>query len=126
MKEQERNMNEQESKSNRLAGGYARNTRQHSRFRLDVDVTVQSPTQGLVPANSLDISQSGMSAIVPIHLPVGQIVELAFKLPLRPVRIVAAVRQHHGFRYGFQFVEPDDSTLHTIRESCCLLEKLDC
>jgi hypothetical protein len=54
-----------------------------------------------------------------------QIVELDFKLPLRPVRLVAAVRQNHGFRYGFQFLDPDDPTLHTIRESCCLLHKID-
>jgi signal transduction histidine kinase/CheY-like chemotaxis protein len=118
-------MNEPEPKSGQSAVYRARNTRRHSRFRLNVDVTIQSPTQGLVPANALDISESGMSAVLPIHMPPGQIVELDFKLPIRRVRVVAAVRQNHGFRYGFQFVEPDDAMLHTIRESCCLLEQID-
>ena len=103
---------------------YARSTRQHSRFRLSVDVAIESPTQGLVPGNALDISEAGMSALLPIHLPVGQIVGLDFKLPIRRVRLVASVRHNHEFRYGFQFVAPDDATLHTIRESCRLLGEI--
>jgi hypothetical protein len=118
-------MHEEENKSNQLAAEYARKTRQHPRFRLSVDVTIESPTQGLVPANSLDISVSGMSAVLPIHLPVGQIVGLDFKLPIRRIRLVATVRQNNEFRYGFQFVEPDFASLHTIRESCCLLEQIE-
>jgi PAS domain S-box-containing protein len=118
-------MTQPEPKRRQQAVDYAGNTRRHSRFSLNVDVSIQSPTQGLVPANALDISESGMSAVLPIHLPVGQVVELDFKLPIRRVRLIAAVRQNHGFRYGFQFVEPDDATLHTIRESCCLLGQID-
>jgi CheY-like chemotaxis protein len=118
-------MNEQERKSSQSNVDYARNTRQHSRFRLNVDVNIQSPTQGLVPANALEITESGMSAVLPIHLPVGEIVEVDFKLPVRRMRLVATVRQNHGFRYGFEFVEPDDANLHTIRESCRLLEQID-
>jgi hypothetical protein len=37
----------------------------------------------------------------------------------------AAVRQNQAFRYGFEFVKPDDATLRTIRESSRLLEKLE-
>jgi hypothetical protein len=118
-------MNEPEPKTRQSAVGHARNTRQHSRFTLPVDVTVQSPTQGLVPANALDISESGISAVLPIHLPVGEIVELDFKLPVRRIRLFATVHQNHEFRYGFQFVEPDDTTLDTIRGSCRLLEQID-
>ena len=101
------------------------NTRRHVRFKLNVDVTVRSPTLGPVPANALDISESGLSAILPLHLPAGETVELDFKLPIRPMRLVAAVRQNHHFRYGFEFVEPEGVTLQTIRESCRLLEQID-
>lgn len=106
-------------------GGHTRKIRQQSRFKLNVDLNIQSPTQGLVPATSLDISESGVSAVLPIHLPVGEIVELRFDLPIQHMRLSAAVRQNHEFRYGFEFVKPDDVTLRTIRESIRILEKLE-
>jgi hypothetical protein len=95
------------------------------RFKLNVDLNIQSPTQGLVPATSLDISESGLSAVLPLHLPVGEIVELSFDLPTQHMRLSAAVRQNHEFRYGFEFVKPDDATLRTIKESSRLLDKLE-
>jgi CheY-like chemotaxis protein len=106
-------------------GGHTRKIRQRSRFKLNVDLNIQSPTQSLVPATSLDISESGLSAVLPLHLPVGEIVELSFDLPTQHMRLSAAVRQNHAFRYGFEFVKPDDATLRTIRESSRLLEKLE-
>jgi two-component system cell cycle sensor histidine kinase/response regulator CckA len=107
-----------------LALNELRNSRRHLRFKLNVDATVHSSTQGHVLANTLDISESGLSAILPIELPLGEIVELDFQLPILRVRVVASVREHYRLRYGFEFVEPDDATLRTIRESCALLEKL--
>jgi len=99
-----------------------RNSRRHLRFKMNVDVTVHSPTQGLVLAHTLDISESGLSAILPIELPSGEIVELDFQLPISRVRLVAVVREHYRLRYGFEFVEPDNASLQAIRDSCAPLK----
>jgi hypothetical protein len=40
-----------------------------------------------------------------VDVPLGEVVELAFMLPLGPVTINAVVRQQNAFRYGFQFLE---------------------
>jgi two-component system, cell cycle sensor histidine kinase and response regulator CckA len=118
-------INEPAPENGGSAVGSILNTRKHVRFKLNVDLTVFSPTLGPVPANALDISESGLSAILPLHLPSGETVELDFRLPIRHLKVVAVVRQNHHFRYGFQFVEPDGATVRTIRESCSLLEKID-
>ncbi len=114
-----------EPENSQLALERVRNSRQHLRFKLNVDAIVHSPTQGLVPANTLDISESGVSAILPVELLSGEVVDLDFKLPIRRVRVVAVVRESYKFRYGFEFVKPDEATLRTIRESCALLEQVD-
>jgi PAS domain S-box-containing protein len=118
-------VSDQQVESRHSVGGHTRKIRQQLRFKLNVDLNIQSPTKGLVPATSLDISESGVSAVLPIHLPVGEIVELSFDLPIQHMRLSAAVRQNHEFRYGFEFVKPDDATLRTIKESSRLLDKLE-
>ena len=55
--------------------------------------------------HTVDISESGISALLILELPLGEVVELAFSLPLGPVKIYAMVRQKNAFRYGFQFME---------------------
>jgi len=80
--------------------------RQYPRFKLEMEVTVISPTSGLAPGRTLEISERGMSAILPVELPLGEMVELNLKLPLGSVHMRAAVRNRNVFRHGFEFVQP--------------------
>lgn len=79
--------------------------RRQPRFKIEVDITVRSRTSGTLKGHTVDISESGLSAILKIEVPVGELVELEFTLPFGPVTIYALVRQHAAFRYGFQFAE---------------------
>jgi hypothetical protein len=79
--------------------------RRYSRFKLEVDVTVRSKTLGLVPGMTVEVSESGMSTILPVDLPVGETVELHIGLPLGSVDLRAVVRNRNAFRYGFEFAD---------------------
>ena len=91
--------------------------RRQPRFKLEVDIGISSRTCGVLKGHTVDISESGISAILRIEVPVKEMVELEFLLPLGPVRIFAVVRQRNAFRYGFQFVQ-SDSTKEVIQATC--------
>jgi hypothetical protein len=78
--------------------------RRHPRYKLEVDVRVY-PRNAAVRGHSVDISESGISAMLRVEVPVGEVVRLEFSLPLGPVEVHALVRQRNAFRYGLQFVE---------------------
>ncbi len=71
----------------------------------------------VVRGHTVDISESGISAMLRIEVPVGEVVRLAFNLPLGAVEVHALVRQRNAFRYGFQFVE--SSTAQEIIGRTC-------
>lgn len=54
------------------------------------------------------------------ELPVGEIVEMEFTLPLGPVRTYAIVRQRNAFRYGFQFIKSHEAD-EVIHRTCSQL-----
>ncbi|MGA7290333.1 MAG: PilZ domain-containing protein [Terriglobales bacterium] len=84
--------------------------RRSPRFGLQVDITIHSRTCGVLKGHTVDISESGLSAMLTMDVPVDEIVELDFVLPSGPVNICATVRQRIAFRYGFQFL--DQSAVH--------------
>lgn len=53
----------------------------------------------------MDLSESGISAMLRVEVPLNEIVRLEFGLPMGNVEVLALVRQRNAFRYGFQFVE---------------------
>jgi len=59
----------------------------------------------VVQGHSVDISESGISAMLREEVSVGAVVRLEFTLPPGHVDILAVVRHRNAFRYGFQFVE---------------------
>jgi hypothetical protein len=87
-----------------------RGKRRHRRLELEAEVTVRSES-GLVPGRSLEVSESGMSAILPVELHVGEKVELQIKLPPTPATARAIVRNRNVFRHGFEFVQPLRETI---------------
>ena len=102
------------------AAGKARvlvDARHQPRFKLVVDITLTSRSCGILKGQTVDISQSGVSVMLRLEAPVGDLVELQFVLPLGSVKVYAIVRQRNAFRYGLQFVgnSPNEIILATCR-----------
>jgi PilZ domain-containing protein len=79
--------------------------RRHPRFKLEVDICVYPRDCLAVRGHTVDISESGISALLGIEVPLGEVVRLEFTVPFGEVDALAMVRQRRAFRYGFQFVE---------------------
>lgn len=84
---------------------HASERRRHSRLEIDAEVVVRTSTEFL-PGQALDISESGMSAILPVELDRGEEVELTIKLRPRTVTTRAVVSNRNVFRHGFEFLHP--------------------
>lgn len=91
--------------------------RRHPRFQIKVDIRVYPRDCPVVRGHTVDISESGISAMLRDEVPLGEVVRLEFALPDGKVEILAMVRQRTAFRYGFQFVELG-STKDLIGRTC--------
>lgn len=103
--------------------GDLREARRDLRFKLYVNVTIRSHSKGWVLGRTLEISERGLSATLPLELPIGEVVTLDLTLRIGNMNVHATVRDRNAFRHGFQFLEPNPA-LHMIRENCCLLERI--
>jgi hypothetical protein len=92
-------------------------TRHEPRFKFVVDITIRTRSCGVLAGHTVDISESGISAMLKIEVPLSEIVELGFMLPIGRVNISAMVRQRDAFRYGFQFIG-SDAAQDVIRSTC--------
>jgi len=91
--------------------------RRQPRFKIEIDIRIKSRTCGMLKGRTVDISECGIAAILPIEAPLGENVEMNFTLPSGPLTIHAIVRQRNAFRYGFEFV--DSELVHeVIRRTC--------
>lgn len=95
----------------------AMDARRHPRFNLEVEICVYPRNAEVIRGHTVDISESGISAILRVEVPVGEVVRLAFSLPSGDVEVHAMVRQRNAFRYGFQFVEAS-SAQDVIGQTC--------
>jgi c-di-GMP-binding flagellar brake protein YcgR len=91
--------------------------RRHPRYKLEVDLRIYPRNAQVVRAHSVDISESGISAMLRVEVPLGEVVRLEFAVPTGDVQIHALVRQRSAFRYGFQFLEAI-SQLEIIQKTC--------
>lgn len=91
--------------------------RRHPRFKLDVEIRVYPRDAPVLRGHTMDISRSGVSAMLREEVPLGEMVRLEFTLPVGDVELLAMVRQRSAFRYGFQFVEAS-SALDFIGRTC--------
>lgn len=94
--------------------------RRHPRYKLEIDVRIYARNKQVVRGHSVDISESGISAMLRVEVPLGEVVRLEFTLPTGEVEVHALVRQRQAFRYGFQFVE-DSFAQQTIARACTQL-----
>lgn len=79
--------------------------RQSPRFKIEVRICVYLRDRPVLRGRTVDISESGIAAMLMEEVPLGEVVRLEFTLPLGEVELHALVRQRRAFRYGFQFVE---------------------
>jgi len=91
--------------------------RRHPRYKLEIDVRIYPRNSAVVRGHSVDISESGLSAMLRMEVPVGEVVRLEFAVPTGEVEIHALVRQRNAFRYGFQFLEAI-SQLEIVARAC--------
>jgi hypothetical protein len=96
---------------------YIGEVRRHPRFELQVHIEIKSRTSGVLKGRTVDISESGIAAMMRVDIPVGEVVELSFTLPLGQVAIYAIARERNAFRFGFEFVESNSSN-EIIRHTC--------
>ncbi len=100
-----------------VRSGAIPDARRQPRFKLAVKLQIDSKACGLLYGYTEDISESGISALLKLEVPLGEFVELQFELPYGPVTVYATVRQRNAFRYGFQFVE--SHAAHDIIHATC-------
>jgi c-di-GMP-binding flagellar brake protein YcgR len=91
--------------------------RAYPRFKFEVDISVQARHGELLRGRTVDISESGISALLKIEVEVGVVVQLEFSFPLDHISALAVVRQKSAFRYGFQFADADGNR-ELIRRAC--------
>jgi len=84
--------------------------RRHPRFKVEVDIRVYPRDAPVVRGHTVDISESGISAMLREEVPLGGVVRLEFTLPLGEVEVLAMVRHRNAFRYGFQCVEASSAS----------------
>ncbi len=94
--------------------------RRHPRYKLEVSICVYPRNASVVRGHTVDVSESGISAILRVEVPVGEVVRLEFELPDGPVEVHAMVRQRNAFRYGMQFIE-SGSVHAAIARTCSQL-----
>jgi hypothetical protein len=80
--------------------------RRAPRVRLEVEVNIHHSNAGLVPGRTVDVSESGISALLPVELAIGEVVKLEIASRLKPVMVGAVVRNRNASRYGFEFEQP--------------------
>lgn len=91
--------------------------RRHPRYKLDIDVRIYARNSPVVRGHSVDISESGISAMLREEVNIGEVVRLEFTVPTGDVVIHALARQRNAFRYGFEFLEAI-SQLEIIQRAC--------
>jgi c-di-GMP-binding flagellar brake protein YcgR len=94
--------------------------RRRPRFKLEAEIQVYARNEPVLWGHTVDISESGISAMLRDEVPLDAVVRLEFEVPLGSVQISAVVRQRNAFRYGFQFLEAS-TALETIGRTCAQL-----
>jgi hypothetical protein len=80
--------------------------RRHPRCRLETDIRIYPRNSAVVRGHTVDISESGISAMLRVEVPIGEVVRLEFSLPAGDADVHALVRQRNAFRYGFNSWKP--------------------
>jgi hypothetical protein len=94
--------------------------RRHPRYRFSIPITIRSADGAAIPGITIEISESGLSAITADSLKVNDTVELE---PIAAGKVLALVRRNIGRVYGFEFLSLTAEQVQRITESCKLLSR---
>jgi hypothetical protein len=89
--------------------------RRHPRYRLSVPLTIRGADGAVSRGISVEISTSGLSAIVAEPLQLDDTVELE---PISAVNVLALVKRRIGKIYGFEFLELTAEQTQRIVDRC--------
>jgi hypothetical protein len=89
--------------------------RRHRRYRFSAPLTIRSADGVVARGISIEISESGLSAITSDSLKVDETVELE---PIPGDKVQAVVRRKLGRVYGFEFLNLTAEQIQLITESC--------
>jgi c-di-GMP-binding flagellar brake protein YcgR len=91
--------------------------RKFVRYSLDVRAKVRKGEEE-IKVRTLDISEGGVGLVSPVEIVEGGLYVLEFEFPTGLGAFRAEVRQRSrvGFRYGFSFVEVDESGMASLRK----------
>ena len=89
--------------------------RRHPRYRFSEPMKVCRPDGACLDGVSVELSQSGMSAMIRGALAPGDVVRLQ---PVTGVDTAAVVRHKLGMLYGFEFLELANEQAGKIAERC--------
>src|SRR5437660_8937411 len=81
--------------------------RRQPRFKIEVDIRINSLKCGVLEGYTVDISESGIAAMLRIEASLGEVVELDFELPCGAVTIQGLGAKRGDFGYGFDLVDAD-------------------
>ncbi len=97
----------------------SRYTAERKFVRYSLDVRAKLVADGLeITARTLDISEGGLGLVSPVEIAEGSFYTVEFELPTVQGVFRAAVQEQskNGFRYGFRFVEVDESSMDLLRK----------
>ncbi|HJS98860.1 MAG TPA: PilZ domain-containing protein [Terriglobales bacterium] len=97
--------------------------RRHARHHLATPLNLwrRAGTGTMIPGIALEISESGISVILPERLSVGENVEFTLQLPGGELRAAAVVRNTAMFRHGFEFAFLSSAQRQLIKQACASL-----
>jgi len=96
--------------------------RRHPRYRFSVPLTIRGADGLAIRAFSMEISESGLSAITADSLKVGDTVELE---TIVASKVIAIVRHNVGRVYGLEFLHLTAEQAQRITERCKMLPRYE-
>jgi PilZ domain len=94
--------------------------RRHLRYRFSIPISIRCADGVEIPGITIEISESGLSAITADPLRLNDLVELE---PIAAGRVRALVRHNVGRVYGFEFLKLSAEQVLRIKESCKMLSR---
>jgi hypothetical protein len=89
--------------------------RRHARYRLAVPISVHTEEGPAIVAMTLEISESGLSAVLSSSVKVGSTVQLE---PVGAGTVHATVCHKVGRVYGFEFLQMTEEQTNRLRDEC--------
>ncbi len=97
--------------------------RRHPRYRYSAPITVLASDGSVVPGMTLEISESGFSAMIGVPLQVGDTTQVE---PVAGGKASARIRRNLGKVYGFEFFDLTTEQIQQIRNKCKMLPIYRC